>query len=263
MQIEVGKKHRIDEQYIQDSGACWGIGSDEMKKLFPDNIVEVFGISEGIADIAGGYGLPVRMLLPLEEETEETKRQKDIKLLKESEKKWSGIVYDGKRDGGWTDCSCCRGYFIDACDGCPIGNHCRGIGHPEWWDYTRDNGRVVFDSRSEELALNVLSSIGDIRRNLEQEEQDSKEKESLECYEYVVNGKPTGIKVGEYLQLEIGDVKSGDVIPHSTLITLESPYPGYSSGCVGTPTGSIGYGPDVLRKHFKWNDDGSIKVCVY
>ena len=260
MQIEVGKKYRIDEQYIQDSGACWGIGSDEMKKLFPDNIVEVFGISEGIADIAGGYGLPVRMLLPLEEET---KRQKDIRLLKESEKKWAGIVYGGKKDGGWTDCPCCREYISVCCDDCPIGNNCKGIGHPAWWDYTGGNGRIVFDAKSEELALNVLSSIGDIRRKLEKEEKDSKVDDSLECYEYVVNGKPTGIKVGEYLQLEIGDVKSGDVIPYSTLITLESPYPGYSSGCVGTPTGSIGYGPDVLRKHFKWNDDGSIKVCVY
>jgi len=259
MQIEVGKKYRIDEQYIQDSGACWDISSDKMKELFPDNIIEVFGISEGIADIAGDYCLPFKLLLPLEEVT---KRQKDIKLLKESEKKWSGIVYDGKKDGGWTDCPCCREYFSVICGGCPIGNNCMKIGHPEWWDYTNDNGRVVFDSGSEELALNVLSSIGDIRRKLEKEEQDSKEKDSLECYEYMVNGKPTGIKVGEYLQLEIRKVKSGDVIPYSTLITLDYSYL-TPRGQVGVPGGFINDGPDVLKKHFKKNDDGSIKVCVY
>jgi len=262
MQIEVGKKYRIDEQHIQDSGACWGIRSDIMKKRFPDNIVEVFGISDGAAKISGGYRLPVRILLPLEEAT---KRQKDIKLLKESEKKWAGIVYDGKKDCGWTDCSCCSVYYSVSCSGCPIGNTCKGIGYTEWRNYEGDNGLVVFDAKSEELALNVLSSIGDIRRKLEKEEQDSKEHvdDSLECYEYVVNGKPTGIKVGEYLQLQIGEVKSGDVIPSSTLITLESPYSGYSSGCVGTVTGFISGGPDVLREHFKRNDDDSIEVCVY
>ena len=259
MQIEVGKKYRIDEQHIQDSGACWGIRSDIMKKRFPDNIVEVFGISDGAAKISGGYRLPVRILLPLEEAT---KRQKDIKLLKESEKKWAGIVYDGKKDGGWTDCPCCREYVMAKCGGCPIGNNCKGIGHPEWWNYTDDNGSVVFDAKSEWLALNVLSSISDIRRNLEKEEQDSKVDDSLECYEYMVNGKPTGIRVGEYLRLEIGDVKSGDVIPSSTLITLDYSYL-TPRGQVGVPGGFINDGPDVLKKHFKKNDDGSIKVCVY
>ena len=262
MAIEVGKEYRIDEKRMNVNGGYLGISSDTMKSEFPDNIIRVSDIV-GDKFVFGSkdFYAPLSDLLPLEEET---KRQKDIKLLKESEKKWSGIVYDGKRDGGWTDCSCCRGYFIDACDGCPIGNHCRGIGHLEWWDYTRDNGRVVFDSRSEELALNVLSSIGDIRRKLEKEEQDSKEKDSLECYEYVVNGKPTGIRVGEYLRLEIGNVESGDVIPCSTLITLDSPYSGHRGrGCVGTPTGFASDWPDVLMEHFKRNDDGSIKVCVY
>jgi len=267
MQIEVGKKYRIDEQHIQDSGSCWGIRSDIMKKLFPDNIVEVFGISDGAADISGGYNLPVRILLPLEEVT---KRQKDIKLLKESEKKWAGIVYDGKKDCGWKDCPCCSVYYSVSCSGCPIGNTCKGIGYTEWrnyegyteWrNYECDNGLVVFDAKSEELALNVLSNIGDIRRKLEKEEQVD---DSLECYEYVVNGKPTGIKVGEYLRLEIGEVRSGDKLPGSTLITLESPYTAVPTpGCAGTPYGFISDGPDVLKEYFKRNDDGSIKVYVY
>ena len=195
---------------------------------------------------------------------EETKRQKNIRLLKESEKKWAGIVYDGKSDGGWTDCPCCREYRFVECGGCPIGNNCMKIGHPEWWDYTNDNGRVVFDAKSEELALNVLSSIGDIRRRLEKEEQDNREKDSLECYEYMVNGKPTGIRVGEYLRLEIGNVESGKAIPCSTLMTLDSPYSGHRGrGCVRTPIGFAINWPDVLMEHFKKNDDDSIKVCIY
>jgi hypothetical protein len=263
MQIEVGKKYRIDDEHINNNGSCLGISSDEMKERFPGNIVEVVEIRRGIAIIAGYYELPVRILLPLEEVT---KRQKDIKLLKESEKKWAGIVYDGKKDCGWTDCSCCSVYYSVSCSGCPIGNTCKGIGYTEWRNYEGDNGLVVFDAKSEELALNVLSSIGDIRRKLEKEEQDSKEHvdDSLECYEYVVNGKPTGIKVGEYLQLQIGEVESGKTIPNSTLITLESPYSvSCGRGLVGIVSGFIYDGPDVLREHFKRNDDDSIRVFVY
>jgi hypothetical protein len=200
-----------------------------------------------------------------DKEMTESKLEKDIRLLKEAEKKWVGVVYDGKVDGGPKDCPCCEEYFEDDCDGCPIGNNCEGIGYSEWCEGTIEGPllRKVNDAKSEELALNILSSIGDIRRRLENEEQDSKVEDSLECYEYMVNGKPTGIKVGEYLQLEIGEVKSGNVISSSTLITLESPYSGSRQGRAGTPTGFISGGPDVLKKHFKMNDDGSIKVCVY
>jgi len=266
MQIEVGKKYRINEKHIENDGSCYGINGDRMKELFPGNIVEVLGIFGPTVDIADGYWLPPRILLPLEEVTEGTKRQKDIRLLKESEKKWAGIVYDGKRDGGAVDCPCCNEYNTgDGESGdCPIGGGCMKIGYGDWCNYTYDKVYTVFDSWSEELALNVLSSIGDIRRRLEKEEQDNKEKDSLECYEYVVNGKPTGIRVGEYLRLEIGNVESGDVIPCSTLITLDSPYSGHRGrGCVGTPTGFASDWPDVLMEHFKRNDDGSIKVCVY
>ena len=197
-------------------------------------------------------------------ELAETKRQKDIRLLKESEKKWVGIVYDGKKDGGAVDCPCCNEYMdCGKCGDCPIGDGCRGIGHVDWCEYAYDLDYTVFDAKSEALASNVLSNIGDIRRKLEKEEEDSKEKETLDCYEYMVNGKPTGIKVGEYLHLEIGEVKSGDKIPRSTLITLDSFYSSSRSGCAGTPTGFISDGPDVLKEHFKRNGDGSIEVCVY
>jgi hypothetical protein len=206
-------------------------------------------------------------------ELAESKLDKDIMLLKEAEKKWVGVVYDGKVDGGPKDCPCCEEYFEDDCDGCPIGNACKGIGYSEWCEGTIEGPllRKVNDAKSEALARDVLTKIGDIRRELEQEKlekdkreaDNDKERDTLDNYEYVVNGKPTGIKVGEYLQLEIGEVKSGNKVDRSTLITLEYPYSGSRQRCAGTPTGFISDGPDVLKKHFKMNDDGSIKVCVY
>jgi hypothetical protein len=363
MEIEVGKRYRIDEEVVKSySDPYYAIKIDNFYQAFPGMVVVVSGVQSNgrWVDTHSGYSLKVECLLPLLEEgmkvavstscfgedgnideddyyetypdgvgvaeciinvagdewrvsgkddywyisekhltpitddvkTEakdkemtESKLEKDIRLLKEAEKKWVGVVYDGKVDGGPKDCPCCEEYFKDDCDGCPIGNNCKGVGYPEWWKGTIEDPflRKVKDAKSEALARDVLTKIGDIRRELEhelekeeaakkakaeqekleKEEQGSKVEDSLECYEYMVNGKPTGIKVGEYLQLEIGEVKSGNVISSSTLITLESPYSGSRQGRAGTPTGFISGGPDVLKKHFKMNDDGSIKVCVY
>jgi len=338
MEIEVGKRYRIDEEVAKSySTPYYAIGIDNFYQAFPGMVVVVSSVQSNSrwVDTHSGYSLKVECLLPLleegmkvavstscfgedgdidedeyyetypdgvgviveleddgmhgvggegffyirekhltpitddvktetkEKEMAESKLEKDIMLLKEAEKKWVGVVYDGKVDGGPKDCPCCEEYFEDDCDGCPIGNNCKGIGYSEWCEGTIEGPllRKVNDAKSEALARDVLTKIGDIRRELEHEleqkredDKDKREDDSLTNYEYYIDEKRTGVKVGERLRVSVA--KNRKTIGSGYILDVDVE----DGGVVITLPGFLCERNACLEKFFKRDDDKNIVV---
>ena len=134
--LEEGMKVKISRDCIDDD-----IYEQDYDKTYPDGVgvIDQFE-DDGIHGVEGeytSYYIHEEYLTPItdnvkteakEEEMAESKLEKDIRLLKEAEKKWVGVVYDGKEDHGNEDCPLCIEYD-NACSDCPIGNSYRPI---EW-----------------------------------------------------------------------------------------------------------------------------------